>query len=190
MNIVCVFGSPRTRGNSASIAKRFCETAGSLGAEIKYFHLNKLVFTGCQACMSCKTKLDRCALKDDLTEVLDAVRDTDVLVIATPVYYGEVSSQTKAFIDRTFSYVAPDYMTNPASSRLSPGKKLLFIQVQAQPDERKYNDIYPRYDYFFKWYGFNESYLIRACGLYGIGEADADKNVMTLAEETAHKVMT
>jgi len=45
--------------------------------------------------MACKTKLDNCALEDDLTEVLDAVRETDVLVLASPVYYGDLSSQLK-----------------------------------------------------------------------------------------------
>jgi multimeric flavodoxin WrbA len=80
--------------------------------------------------MTCKTKLDRCVLKDDLSEVLDAVRETDILVMATPVYYGEVSSQLKGFIDRTFSFLVPDYTTNPNPSRLQSNKKLVFIQTQ------------------------------------------------------------
>jgi multimeric flavodoxin WrbA len=188
-NIVCLFGSPRTKGNSAFLAGRFCETAQALGASVKAFSLNKLSYKGCQACMACKTKLDRCALKDDLADVLEAVKGTDILVIASPTYYGDVSSQVKAFIDRTYSFLVPDYITNPNPSRLNPGKRLVFIQTQAQPDEKQFADVFSRYDYFFKWYGFRNNLLIRACGVRDSGEAEARKDLMELAEEAAHKAM-
>ena len=84
MKIVCLLGSPRTNGNSAAVANRFCATAEGLGAQVQTFVLNELQYQGCQGCMACKIKLDRCILEDDLTEVLDAVRETDVLVLATP----------------------------------------------------------------------------------------------------------
>ncbi|MGO8942464.1 MAG: NAD(P)H-dependent oxidoreductase, partial [Syntrophobacteraceae bacterium] len=57
MNIVCLLGSPREKGNSAAIANRFCSTAQGLGAEVKTFTLNNLKYRGCQGCMACKTKL-------------------------------------------------------------------------------------------------------------------------------------
>jgi len=187
--IVCLLGSPRPKGNSAAMAKRFNETAEELGAEVTTFALNKLTYRGCQACMACKTKLEKCVLKDDLTEVLEAVRETDVLVMVSPIYYGEVSSQLKSFIDRTFSYLVPDYMTNPQPSRLSPGKKLVFILAQGYPDESKYADVFPKYESFFKWYGFDESHLIRACGVSAPGAVEEREDIMNLAEETAKKVM-
>ena len=187
--IICLLGGPRPKGNSAAIAKRFSETAEKLGAEITTFALNKLKYSGCQACMTCKTKLEKCVLKDDLAEVLESVREADVLVMVSPTYYGEVTSQLKSFIDRTFSYLVSDYTTNPNPSRLSPGKELVFIQTQGDPDESKYADIFPRYEYFFKWYGFGETHLIRACGVFGPGEVKARADLMKLAEVTAEKIM-
>jgi multimeric flavodoxin WrbA len=185
MKMVCVLGSPRPKGNSAFIADRFCRTAEGLGAEIQTFALNKLKYRGCQACMTCKTKLDRCVLKDELGDVLDAVRGAEVLVMASPIYYGEVSSQLKAFIDRTFSYLTPDYTTNPHPSRLAPGKKLVMILTQGYPGEERFADIFPRYDGFFKWYGFTDSYLIRTCGVRDLGEVESRPQVLQQAEETA-----
>ena len=73
MKILCVLGSPRPNGNSATIAKRFIETAKKLGADVQTFELNKMTYRGCQACGSCKTKTEKCATKDDLTAVLDAI---------------------------------------------------------------------------------------------------------------------
>ena len=190
MKVVCLLGSPRSRGNSTSVAKRFCESAEKSGADTNTFHLNKLKFRGCQACMTCKRKLERCVLEDDLAEVLEAVRGADVLVMATPVYYGEVSSQLKAFVDRTFSYLVPDYTTNPNPSRLQPNKKLVFIQTQGQPDENQFADVFPRYEYFFKWYGFDNNHLIRACGVMDKGDVENRPDVIELAERTAEKLVT
>ena len=189
MNIVCVFGSPRVKGNSAAIANRFLSDAEKLGASVRTFALNKLSYRGCQACMSCKSKLDRCVLKDDLEPVLDAVRDADILVLASPIYYGEVSSQMKGFIDRTFSYLVPDYISNPNPSRLNPGKRLLMILTQGQPDERMFADVFPRYDMFFKWYGFKDNQLIRGCGLSDAGDALKQENLMKLAENMAKQIV-
>jgi multimeric flavodoxin WrbA len=157
MKIVCLLGSPREKGNSSTVAKHFCDTAGRLDAQVRTFVLNKLEYRGCQGCMACKTKLDRCALNDDLTEVLDAVRDSDVLVLASPVYFWDISSQLKSFIDRTFSFLVPDFITNPNKTRLPPGKKLVFILAQNNPDPSSFPDIFPKFDYFFKAYGFGES---------------------------------
>lgn len=187
--IVCLFGSPRTKGNSAIIAERFNETAQKLGAEVKSYYLNKLQYRGCQACMGCKTKSDKCVLKDDLTEVLDEVRNTDILVIATPIYYGEVSSQVKAFIDRTFSYFVPDFATNAYRSRLLPGKKMIFIQTQGHPDEKRFEDVFERYAFFFDWHGFGDNHVIRACEVMQAGDAQSREDLLKLAEETAKKVV-
>ena len=189
MEIVCLLGSPRVRGNSAAIAKRFCGTTEKLGSNVQTYVLNKLKYRGCQACMTCKTKLDTCVLKDELAQVLDAIREADILVMATPIYYGDVSSQLKAFIDRTFSYLVPDYATNPNPSRLASGKELVFIQTQGQPDESQYADVFPRYEYFFKWYGFDNCHLIRACGVMDKGEVETREDIMNLAEETARKLL-
>ena len=188
MKIVCLLGSPREKGNSATIAKRFCDSAERLGAEIRTFTLNKLQYRGCQGCMVCKTRLDRCALEDDLTEVLEAVRETDVLVLATPVYYCDVTSQLKAFLDRTYSYRVPDFLTNPNKSRLAPGKKLVFIQVQGQPDQSQFTDVFPKFDSIFKSHRFSETHLIRACGVLALGEIEAHEDVLRLAETTAERL--
>jgi multimeric flavodoxin WrbA len=186
MNVVCLLGSPRENGNSATIAKRFCTTAEGLGAEVRTFALNKLNYRGCQGCMACKTKLDRCILEDDLAEVLDAIREADIVLLASPVYYGDLSSQLKGFIDRTYSYFVPDFYTNPKPCRLTPGKKLVFILTQGLPDESRFADIFPRYKRFFmEGYGFSESYLIRACGVRHSSEIEAREEVLRLAEETA-----
>jgi multimeric flavodoxin WrbA len=170
MKVVALLGSPRSQKNSATLASRFTETAAQLGAQVRTFELNRLSYRGCQGCYACKQSLEHCVLQDDLTEVLAAVQEADLLLLASPVYYGDVTAQLKGFIDRTFSYLKPDYPTNPEPSRLSP-KKLVFVITQGHPDTALFADIFPRYRTFLQWMGFAECHLIRSCG---IGPARVD----------------
>lgn len=186
MNVVAIFGSPRVKGNSAQLANRFLARAEVLGAEVQRFVLNKMNFKGCQGCDVCKTKLDRCVLEDDLTKVLDAVRPADLVVIATPVYFFDVPSQLKAFIDRTYSFVDADFMTNPDASRLKKGKKLLFIQSQ-EAGEGMYTEVFARYSLAFQFYGF-ECTLIQACGVGQKGDIQALPAVFEEVDQAAHLI--
>jgi multimeric flavodoxin WrbA len=188
MKVVSLLGSPREKANSSIIAERFCAEAKKSGAEIKTFRLNDLQYRGCQGCMACKTKLDRCALKDDLTEVLEAVRETDILVLASPVYFWDVSAQMKTFLDRTFSFLVPDFMTNPQKSRLESGKKLAFILSQNNPDRNSFTNIFEKFDYFFRGYGFTDTRLIRAFGAAAPGDVEGQRDVMDLAAKTAQEL--
>ena len=188
MKIVSLLASPRSTSNSSAIANQFLKTAAELGAETRSFELNRLSYRGCQGCYACKTTLDICVLKDDLTEVLAAVADADLVLMATPVYYGEITSQLKGFMDRTFSYLVPDYRSSRQPSRLTP-KKLVFVLTQGNPDEALFADIFPRYEKFLKWEGFTEARLIRACGI-GPGSFDeAPEAALRLAEKTARELV-
>ncbi len=135
---------PTQEGNSATIAQRFLEVAADRGATIESYILNDLDFRPCQACYACKTELEHCALEDDLTQVLKALGECDLVVVATPVYYGDISAQTKAFIDRTFSFVNPNFQQRPDPVRFAPGKKMLWIITQESPEDY-HGDIFQRY---------------------------------------------
>ncbi len=188
MQVTCLLGSPRPGSNSSAVAKRFCESAAACGATIETFTLNKLTYRGCQACMVCKTKRDHCVLDDDLKAVLEAVRAADLVVLASPVYYGDVSAQLKAFIDRTYSYLVPDYITRADRSRLPRGKRLVMILTQGNPDEKLFGDIFPKYSGFLEWEGIEESYLIRGCGLQGENAVAQRPELLREAEALAGKL--
>lgn len=189
MNTVCLFGSPRPKGNSATLANRFCNTAEKLGSTIQTFDLNKLNFRGCQACMVCKTKLDKCILKDDLEDVLEVVATADILVLATPVYFGEISGQLKTFVDRCFSFLTPGFHSNSKTSRLTNGKSLVFVIAQGQSHEDLFADIYPRYEFVFDLLGFKDRHLIRGCGLNAADDAAGKEDLLNLAEKVAEQII-
>jgi multimeric flavodoxin WrbA len=105
MKVMAFNGSPRKKKwNTVTLLKNVLKGAASVGAETELIQLYDLNFSGCISCFSCK-KINRkkdgtCAVRDDLTSVLDRVRNTDALIIGTPVYYGAESAATRAFIER------------------------------------------------------------------------------------------
>jgi multimeric flavodoxin WrbA len=189
MNIVALLASPRPESNSTAIASRFLETAAGLGATTRAFELNRLTYRGCQGCYACKLGEESCVLTDDLAGVLAAAAEADVLLLATPVYYGDVTAQMKGFIDRTFSYLKPDYLTNPQPSRLAPNKRLVVVLTQGNPDEGLFADIFPRYTTFLKWEGFGDARLVRACGIGPATVDEVPEKVLLQAEEAARALM-
>lgn len=182
MKIVAVLGSPRAKSNSSALARKVLQVAGEKGAETSEFILNKLEFKGCQACEVCKKKLDQCVLKDDLKPVLEAVKEADAVVLASPNYFSEVSSQFKAFFDRTYSFLNADF-----SSRLQPGKSSVFIFSQGQPDLNLYQDVFPRYEMWLKRYGFAQNHLLR---MNGPREPDSVSKREDLLDEAARLAET
>ena len=188
MKVVCVLGSPRKNGNSATVARKFVDTAMANGADVHVYYLNDLTFKGCQACMACKTVRDDCVLDDGLTMVLNDVRHTDILVLASPIYFGGVTAQMKAFIDRTYSFLTPNFYRQEKHSRLDPGKKLVFILTQGQREESKFQDIFPKYKNFLQWYGFDDTYVIRACGVDNIDDVLSRPDILDMTSMIAEKI--
>lgn len=188
MNIVALLGSPRRGGNSDTIAEIVLDQARSMGGKVKTFALNDLDFKGCQGCESCKNGREDCALKDDLTEVLADVAEADALVLASPVYYRDVTAQMKMFIDRTYSYLKPDFTLRPDPVRLRPGKKLVFIWAQGSSDEGQLDPVLPRYDYVFSVYGYNQRETIIGCELMGKKDALIREDILNRAREAGKKL--
>ncbi|MCL2760804.1 MAG: flavodoxin family protein [Desulfuromonadales bacterium] len=188
MKITAILGSPRSKSNSAFIVKKFLERAVKLGGEVTEFELNKLSYKGCQGCYACKTKLEECILQDDLTKVLKSVKEADVLLFASPVYFGDITAQLKGFIDRTFSFFKPDFLTNPPSTRLKLPKKLFFVITQGFPDPKMYADIFPRYERCFNLMGIEDVVLIRGCDLNADDPGLIPASVIQQAEDEAAKL--
>jgi len=189
MKIVCITGSPRKNGNSAALIKEIISIAENTNATVQSYSLNQLSYKGCQACMSCKGKTDHCIVNDDLTEVLSAITACDLLVLASPVYFGDITAQMKGLIDRTYSFLVPNFMQKDKPSRLDTGKSLIFILAQGQPDEKMFADIYPKYELFLKIMGFTDAYLIRACGVMEPGAVKDREDILENVRSVAKQVI-
>lgn len=182
MKVVGILGSPRKKGNSTILANQVLGTLRESGAETEEFTLNKMLYKGCQGCEGCKNG-DRCVVHDELSVVMSEIKEADVVVMSTPIYYGDVSGQFKTFFDRTYSFLDP-YL----NSRLAPGKKAVFILTQGDLNENVHSDIMPRYENWLKMLGFSEIYLIRAVGVNDVGDVSRKPELMEKAENIGRKL--
>ena len=65
---------------------------------------------------------------------------------------------------------------------------LVFILSQGQKEERKFRDIFPRYEHFLKWYGFDDTYVIRACGVDNIDDVLSRPDILDMTDLIAEKI--
>ncbi len=188
MKITAIFGSPVCKGNTETMAEAFLAECAKAGAEINRWRLNELDYKGCSGCMACKTRLEECALRDGLTPLLKAVHGADVVLIATPVYFFDVTSQMKGFIDRCYSFLTPDWYKKKKMSRLAPGKELVFVVAQGGA-ERVFHDMLQRYGAIFATLGFKPLHLVRGGRLRGPADIAARPELLELAREKARLVL-
>ncbi|OGR36153.1 MAG: hypothetical protein A2091_02175 [Desulfuromonadales bacterium GWD2_61_12] len=189
MHIVALFGSPRKEGNSATVTEHFLRCAETLGATTERFFLNDLPLRGCQACNACKSSHDHCVISDGLSAALEAVFHADLVVMATPVYYGDVTAQLKAFIDRTYSYLKPGYIALKEPSRLPGRKPLVFVLTQGHRDPAWFADILPRYSEIFRWTDFAETHPLRVIDVYHPGDVQQREDILRQAETLARTLV-
>ncbi len=189
MKITAIIGSPRTQGHGAAIVRALLERLGEGGKRAKVYELNRLSYRGCQACMSCKSTSEVCVAEDDLRAVLEDVRLSDLVVISAPVYMGEINAQAKGLLDRFYSYLKPDFRTNPGATRLDPGKKLVFILTQGNPDELSYGAVLERHLRTFGMCGFKKVYPVVATGARAGSEVRLDAKTIARVAETAEAIL-
>ena len=185
--VLCLLGSPRRGGNSDFLTSHFCEQALTLGASIEKIALSDLQYNGCINLFRCKKDLDHCGQQDGLVPILDKISKTEVLVLASPVYFTNVTGQLKLVIDRLFSFLVPGYPTAENKSRLSPGRKLVFIQTQGE-GENRYPDLLDIYSPGFRYLGYDHQYLIRAWGVREPGEVATRQEFLDQCSQVAEEV--
>jgi len=101
--VLVLSASPRKNGNSDLLCDQFMKGAQQAGhqAEKIFFKDKKINYcTGCGTCINGKKS---CPQKDDMAEVLEKMIASDVIVMATPVYFYTMNAQMKTLIDRTCS---------------------------------------------------------------------------------------
>ena len=103
-------GSPRKDGNTDKLASAFIEGAKSAGKTIKVFRVADMEIGGCLGCKVCFNQDGVCVQKDDMTQIIDALREADGLIFASPVYFFAMSAQLKLAIDRTYALIKEESM--------------------------------------------------------------------------------
>lgn len=107
-NILVISTSPRKNGNTETLADAFIRGAKEAGNEVEKVCLYDKTVGFCKGCLAC-LKSHRCVIHDDADMIAQEMKEKDVLVFATPIYYYEMCGQMKTMLDRANPLYGSDY---------------------------------------------------------------------------------
>ena len=105
MKFYAIVGSPRKKWNADQLTDSFIEGVRSVepDAEIKKINVYDYDFKGCRSCFGCKLKTNEtheCVIRDDIHDLLIDIRKCDGFVMASPIYFIDISGYLRAFLER------------------------------------------------------------------------------------------
>lgn len=102
MKVIGIVCSPRKEGNTEILVKEALASAQEEGAQTELISVIGKNIAPCDGCSSC-FKTGVCHIKDDMQDIYRQLETAEAVIIGSPVYFGSVSAQAKAVMDRTFS---------------------------------------------------------------------------------------
>lgn len=152
MNIIALNGSARgLRGVTWKLLNRLLKGLEEGGAQTHAIQLKDHVISPCSACLTCMHKTPGlCAINDDMDTIYPYLKDSDILIMATPVYVDNMSAQMKAVMDRCICCLEPflridttDRVRHPFSWNM-PGKFFL-VSTSGFPETESFAPLIQTY---------------------------------------------
>lgn len=176
--VLILSGSPRKGGNSDVLCDEFAKGALSVGANVEKIRISEKRIAPCTGCYFCKNSGGRCALNDDMGEVLEKILAADTLVLSSPVYFYSVSAQMKTVIDRCVAR-----WTEIAN------KELYYIMTAAEEDDDTMDGTLACFRGFAKCIdGYEERGVLYGKGVYEKGDVLQRQELLQIAYEMGQSV--
>lgn len=176
--VLILSGSPRKGGNSDILCDEFMCGAIDAGNEVEKIRVTEKKIAPCSGCYFCKNSGGRCALNDDMADILQKIIDCDVLVLSSPVYFYSICAQLKAVIDRTVAR-----WTEIAN------KDLYYIATAAEDDEDTLDITLSCFHGFAMCIdGYDEKGTLYGKGVAEKGDVLNRPELMTIAYEMGNSV--
>lgn len=175
MKTVAVIGSPRKEGNCDILVNELVE---KLEGEKDIYFLQDLDIKYCIACQKCQE--GDCIANDDINEIIDEMRDADLFIFSSPIYYGQMNAQAKTLIDRF-------YQVSQNPDKTLKGTKVVQIYTQADSSNSYGDYINSMVTMPFGYMGMEVVGTVIARGATGKGESsqlsEAIKEIEKIAKD-------
>jgi multimeric flavodoxin WrbA len=137
MKCCVLFASPRPHGNTRALLEPFLAEWRGGGHEVREFSLYDLEIGPCRACLGCQKDWEHpaCVIQDDMQEIFPAVLESDLILLASPVYSWYCTAPLKAALDRMV-YALNKYYGGTTGPALWRGKRLALITTCGYPVDR------------------------------------------------------
>lgn len=180
MKVLALVGSPRATGNTSVITDKVLEALGDSGIETEKIFLGRANMSPCLGHDDCRT-IPACHLHDAAAEVIEKVMKADGIILASPVYFQNVSAQTKIFMDR---------FRHPYRKNLKSGAiQAMVISIAASSGIEAVADIMK--SFLARATNLKPEEMLAFCGCArNIGEAKANAEMLSQAESLGREMAT
>ncbi|HFC98423.1 MAG TPA: flavodoxin family protein [Thermosulfurimonas dismutans] len=145
MKILAFQGSPRFGGNTDLLLSAFVRGAEEAGAKVRRYDLYRLDFQGCIECGGCD-RTGECVLEDDLAPVYAELLDSEVIVLASPIFFYNITAKTQALVERSQALWVRKYVLK----NLPEGERYgVFLSLGATKGKKLFEGVQRVMRYFF-----------------------------------------
>ena len=149
VKVLGIYGSPRKGGNTDLLLDRILEGSSQAGAEVKSLYVRRLKINGCLECGSCD-ETGECAVRDDMDKVYPLLEEADIVFLASPNFFYNVTGQVKLLIDRSQAMWSKRLLEkSPEQRRRYDGGKGFLICVGATKGKNLFVGVELTVKYFF-----------------------------------------
>ncbi len=150
MNITAIYGSPRKDGNTDMLLRAFLAGVRSAGGKARELYLRNFRVYPCTACGGCE-RTGCCVLQDDMDVLYRFFEESDVLVLAAPVFFYGFGAMTKAMVDRCQAFWVRKYrLRQDMNTERSSGSGCgILLSVGGSGGSRNFEGILLSARYFF-----------------------------------------
>ena len=171
-NILVLHASPRSEGNSRALAEMFMAGAEAAGHQIRCINIGKADIKPCIACDHCRNNANNCLYQDDMQELYPAIKGSDCVVFAAPLYFYGLPAQLKAVLDRFYAF-GPDYS-------FLQGKDCVLLMTAADTSKNCFDGAVKNYQLaLINYLGWHDKGMLL---VGGVNAAGAIKDNPALAE--------
>lgn len=164
MKILILQGSARKQGHTAKMTKAFVEGAQEAGHDVTVFDVADMSIRGCTGCEWCHTQgAGECIQKDDMQQIYPHYDSADMIVIASPIYYGSFTGQMHCAIHRTYALQIPRNCK----------KMALILDSDSSGVYAAAERIY--HGFLQGWYGAEDCGIFEAAGANAISQKTLDE---------------
>ena len=184
MKIIGISASPRRHGNSETLLDHALTGARSKGAETEKIILPALDIKPCRGSDAC-LKNGKCFVKDDMSALMKKIDKADGVIISSPVYFGSITAQLKAMIDRCQPLWVEKYVLKKKRRK---EKKGAFLCVSSYNTNKFFRNSREIVDVFFKVLDIDFLYQSYFTGLESKNDAKDNKSYLEKAFRCGKKL--
>lgn len=129
---LAILGSPRKDGNAAKLLQIAAHAAQQSGYQVDEINLYAQQIAWCRGCMACK-KTGICVIDDDIAGIRERLQNCDLVMIASPTYFANVSAPVKNLFDRLVGAVMDDNHSAAPKPKLSPKQQYILLATCNTP---------------------------------------------------------